>query len=194
MIHEGPQLESLTRRLTETPVDFLAEPCVGGYGIVRVDAVVADLVRELGGQPDPGAMAAFAGTDAARDRNRLAATLLVAWLLADEWFRAAGTTPQAALAALGSVPGELAAGTASRAFVTDPDRREELVRVLLARLDLRPAGETAPQAQDRLTSISASERARFIAAARAAEERARAVRAALARKAAEESADKYTRE
>lgn len=194
MIREGPQLESLTRRLTETPVDFLAEPRVGPHGVVQVDAVVADLIRELGGQPAPETMAGFAGTDVARDRNRLATTLLVAWLLADEWFRAARTTPQAALAALERVPLELAAGIAARAFVADPDRREELVRVLLARLDLRPAGETVPQAQDRLASISGAERARFIAAARAAEERARAVRAALARKAAEESADKYTRE
>ncbi|HEY1052340.1 MAG TPA: hypothetical protein VGE39_21355, partial [Prosthecobacter sp.] len=88
----------------------------------------------------------------------------------------------------------LAAHTSSRSFVTDPDRREEIVRVALARLHLRPAGETAAQAQDRLTSLSASERQRVIAAARAAEERAQAIREALARKAAEESADKYTRE
>ncbi len=182
------------RRLTETPVDFLAEPRIGKHGVVRVDAVVADLVRGLGGRPLPDELTAFAGTDPSRDRNRLSATLLVVWLLADEWFRARETPPQAVLAALDSVPADLAAGAAARAFVTDPDRREELVRVVLGRLDLRPAGETAAQAQDRLTSISAAERARFIAAARAAEERASAIRAALARKAAEESADKYTRE
>jgi hypothetical protein len=194
MIHEGPQLEHLTRRLAETPVDFLAEPRLGKRGLVQVDAVVADLVRSLGGRPRANELAAFAGKDAARDRNRLAATLLVVWLLADEWFRAERTDPRAVMAALGSVPAALAAGAAARAFVTDPDRREELVRVVLARLDLRPAGETAAQAQDRLASISASERARFIAAARAAEERSRAVREALARRAALESADKYTRE
>lgn len=194
MTHEGPQLEQLTRRLTETPVDFLAEPRIGKNGLVQVDAVVADLLRELGGTPQVRELAAFAGFDAKKDRNRLATTLLLVWLLGDDWFRSAQTAPQAVLAVLGSAPAELAAQTAARHFVSDPDRREELVRVLLARLDLRPAGESAAQAQDRLTSISATERERFIAAARAAEERARAIRAALAKKAAEESADKYTRE
>lgn len=194
MTHEGPQLEQLTRRLTETPVDFLAEPRIGKNGLVQVDAVVADLLREFGGTPQVRELAAFAGFDAKKDRNRLATTLLLVWLLGDDWFRSAMTAPQAVLAVLGSAPAELAAQTAARHFVSDPDRREELVRVLLARLDLRPAGESAAQAQDRLTSISATERERFIAAARAAEERARAIRAALAKKAAEESADKYTRE
>jgi hypothetical protein len=89
---------------------------------------------------------------------------------------------------------ELAAQTTSIKFVHDPDRREELARLALARLGYRPAGESVAQAQDRLTSLSSVERARVMGAARAAEERARAVREALARKAAEESADKYTRE
>ena len=194
MTHEGPQLEHLTRRLTETPVDFLAEPRVGRNGVIFVDAVIADLLRVFGGAPQIREMAVFAGLDAKKDRNRLATTLLLAWLLGDEWFRDAKTSAQAVLGVLSTVPAELAAQTASRHFISDPDRREELVRVLLARLNLRPAGETAAQAQDRLSSISATERERFIAAARAAEERARAVRAALAKKAAEESADKYTRE
>jgi hypothetical protein len=88
----------------------------------------------------------------------------------------------------------LGAQVASRKFVTDPDRREELARFSLARLGYRPAGETVPQAQDRMTSLSSAERARVLQASRAAEERARSIREALARKAAEESADKFTRE
>ena len=79
-------------------------------------------------------------------------------------------------------------------FVTDVERREELARFALARLGFRPQTETRAQAEDRLSSLSAAERARVLSAARVAEERARAVREALARKAAEESADKYTRE
>ena len=89
---------------------------------------------------------------------------------------------------------ELAVQVAARKFVTDPDRREELARVALARLGFRPAGETLAQAQDRLTTLNSSERARVMKAARAAEERARQIREALVRKAAEESADKFTRE
>ena len=83
---------------------------------------------------------------------------------------------------------------AARRFVSDPDRREELARVALARLGYRPAGETLAQAQDRLTTLNSAERARVMNASRAAEERARQIREALAKKAAEESADKWTRE
>jgi hypothetical protein len=194
MNREGPQLESLTRRLTETPTEFLAEPCVGKTGAVHVDAVVADLVRSMGGTPSGQKLAAFTGQDARRDRNRLSTALLLSWLMADEWFQREKLKPDAVLAMLLEVSGELAGQTASGSFITNPDRREEIVRVALARLNYRPAGETLAQAQDRLTSLSASERQRVIAAARQAEERARAIREALRRKAAEESADKYTRE
>ena len=87
-----------------------------------------------------------------------------------------------------------AAQVAARKFVSDPDRREELARFALARLGFRPAGETLAQAQDRLTTLNSAERARVLRAARAAEERSRQIREALTRKAAEESADKWTRE
>jgi hypothetical protein len=90
--------------------------------------------------------------------------------------------------------GELAIQCAARKFVADPDRREELARLALARLGFRPAGETLAQAQDRLTTLNSTERARVMKASRAAEERARQIREALVRKAAEESADKFSRE
>src|SRR5207247_7353673 len=89
---------------------------------------------------------------------------------------------------------ELAPQVAARKFVTDPDRREELVRVALARLGFRPAGETLAQAQDRLTTLNSAERARVMKAAQAGDQRARQIREALARKAAQESGDKWTRE
>ena len=89
---------------------------------------------------------------------------------------------------------ELAAATPALKFVNDADRREELARVVLACLNYRPAGETVAQATDRLSSLSMTERRRLLEASRAAERRARAIREALAKKAAEESADKWTRE
>lgn len=76
----------------------------------------------------------------------------------------------------------------------DEDQREELIRLTLNGLRLKPQGETDHQAHDRLLSVSSSERARVIAAARAADERATAIRHALAEKRAHEAADKYTRE
>jgi hypothetical protein len=69
-----------------------------------------------------------------------------------------------------------------------------LARTLIAALGLVPAGESEAQALDRLSAVSVVERRRLLRASQEAEERARAVREALIRKAAEESADKYTRE
>jgi hypothetical protein len=76
-------------------------------------------------------------------------------------------------------------------FVSDPDRREELVRFCLAQLELRPLGETQSQAADRLTTLDSAERHRVLRATAAAERRAREVREAMARKQAQESASRY---
>jgi len=193
MNHEGPPLETLLHRLAETPGEFLAAPRVSGRGDVQVDAVVADLVRSFGQALDPALLVPFHAAST-KDRNRLSVALLISWLLSDDWFRAHGTVSGSLLSVIAEAAAELAPATAADVFTRDPDRREEMARLTLARLDFRPAGETIAQAQDRLKSISAAERARVIKAARAAEERARSIREALARKAAEESADKYTRE
>lgn len=194
MDREGPPLESLLHRITETPADFLLEPRIGNAGQVQVEAVAGDLLRLLGGSPSTDALSRLSGSDAARDRNRLAVTLVLCWLLADDWFRSAGLDESAVLALLGAGAAELAAHTPAKKLIDDPERREELARFALARVGHRPAGETVHQAQDRLTGLSAAERTRVLKAARAAEERARAIREALARKAAEESADKWSRE
>ena len=194
MDHEGPVLESLTHRLAEPPEDFLAEPRIGRSGTVQVAAVVADLLSLLDATAEQLPLGQFAGSDARTDRNRLAVTLLLCWLLADDWFRQAKPGTRQVLRLLEKESAELASQGAAKRFVTDPDRREELARVALARLGYRPAGETLAQAQDRLTTLSSAERARVMQASRAAEERARKIREALAKKAAEESADKWTRE
>jgi hypothetical protein len=194
MDREGPALETLTRRLAEAPDDFLAEPRVGGAGRVHVAAVVGDLVRMLGGDALAADLRDFTGSTDARDRNRLGVVMMLCWLLADEWFQQARPGVTEVLRVLREGAADLATGAPAPKFQSDPDRREEIARFALALLGYRPAGETPAQAQDRLTSLSSAERARVLKAARAAEERARAIREALARKAAEESADKWTRE
>ena len=194
MQREGPPLELLVRRLTETPEDFLAEPKVGALGVIEVRAVVGDLLRQCGHVPNPAALQGFAGLDARRDRNRLAVTLIVAWFLAEEWFQRARFSAEDLVRVLHDDAAEIAPLVAAKKFVSDPDRREELARLILARLGCRPAGESAAQAQDRLTTLSSVERARVLKVSQAAAKRAREIREALARKAAEESADKWTRE
>ena len=194
MNKEGPPLESLTRRIAETPAEFLLAPRIGSAGDVHTPAVVHDTLMLYAISIPLPDLAVFAGRDPKTDRARLSMTLLACWALADEGLRAASPDLAEVMVLLRDDASELAAhGTAER-IVADPDRREELARLTLARLGLRPAGETLAQAQDRLTTLSSAERARLLKASRQAEERARSIRVALARKAAEEAADKWTRE
>src|SRR5215472_10886586 len=81
MEREGPILESLTRRLAETPEEFLSEPRIGLSGRVHVAAVVYDLTQNLNVPFEPVELSRFAGSDARLDRNRLAIALLFCWLL-----------------------------------------------------------------------------------------------------------------
>jgi len=190
----GPSLEILIRRLVDIPPDFLDEPKIGNQGQVVVAALVNDLLRWFGARPSDLILARFRSSNTGIDRNRLALVMIVVWLLADEWFIAAGIPQHLLVKLLDETPADLASTTPAHKFVTDPDRREELARTVLARLNFRPKDETLAQATDRLSSISGSERKRLLEASRAAEHRARAIREALAKKAAEESADKWTRE
>jgi len=197
MLQEGPYLETLTRRLAETPPDFLTEPKIGPAGMVHVDAVLADIVRELGGGSLPEDVARLLNPPAkeAKERRKfLRLALLVGWLLADPWFRGKPFAQLALDFLRGADLQQLAQMLDAPKLIADAERREELARLVLKALNLRPAGENEAQAQDRLMTINSSERQRVIAAARAAEERARQIREEMARKAAEEAADKWSRE
>jgi hypothetical protein len=189
---EGPAFERLNRRLSECPAEFLAEPRIGRRGLIHVDAVVADLLRDLGGEPRLIDIRPFRSDDS-KDANRLSAILVACWLLHDDAF-IGGRFHEAVFNFLVTDIPELAQVVPARQLVNDADRREELIRLALKSLRLRPARETPAQAQDRLTTVSTVERRRVVAAARAAEERARAIREAMAKKAAEEAAARYMRE
>jgi hypothetical protein len=196
MRDEGPELEALTRRLAECPADILAEPRTGGGGVVHVDAVVSDLLLALGGEPldEEGAAPFRVGRPDRGVRNRLRLVLVAAWLLHDPWFAARGRFAGAARPFLVSGLDALATLVDAPQCVNDPDRREELARRALAALGLRPAGETAAQAQDRLTTLDSVERKQVIATARSVQEHARKIWEALRKKAAEEAAAKVSRE
>ncbi len=194
MNEEGPLLESLTRRLTECPTEFLTEPrSTDGVGVIHVGAVVSDLLRALGGAPLQKAQAAVlehASRDVKASANRLRLILIASWLLHDEWFRH-NHKWQGVAGLLEKGLNEVAALVEAQNFVTDADRREELARLSLSGLGLRPAGETVAQARDRLSTLDSVERARVIREAQAAEERARQIREAMAQKAAQEAPPTY---
>ena len=191
---EGPLLESLTRRLAECPADFLAEPRIGKNGVVPVAAIVSDVILQLGNPLTPQQLAVFQQNDAKKYRNWFSTVLIASWLLSDAWFRGKRELANSAYQFLSQTLSEIAAYTTAPKFVSDPDRREEMVRMCLKDLGLRPAGESEAQAQDRLTTLSAVERQRVIRASQEAEARARAIREAMAKKAAEEAAAKASRE
>jgi hypothetical protein len=194
MIVSGPPLEVLLRRLSETPQEFLEEPAIGTSGRIVVSALVNDLVGKFGAVADAKTLKPFMTDRRRSDRNRLALVMISVWVLHDDSFSRDNMVDIDFLEVLEDLPRELAKTAVAHSFVDDPDRREELVRSLLARLNLRPQGETKKQSNDRLTAISSIERDRLLSASRLAEKRAREVREALARKAAEESADKWSRE
>jgi hypothetical protein len=187
----GPAIEHLTRRLTACPPVFL-DP--GGFDM---RAVAADLLRDLAGDP-----LLRIATDAIvvpplpphpKPQNRRNVVAVALWLLHDPAFHGLGYVRAATeLLAHGLDP--LAEVVEAPLFVSDPDRREELVRVVLQALSLQPEGETAEQASDRLTTLDSAERVRVIRDTQIAEERARRVQEALRKKAEEEAAAKAMRE
>jgi hypothetical protein len=184
---EGPVLETLTRRLAECPEEFLLPPRIGDSGVISVAAIAADHLRAMG-------VAIPEGLRDLRSAPYQSLAAITCWLLHDDWFLSRpGLAPQMqrlvndGLRSLAEIvkPGE---------FVTDPDRREELARLCLAQLGLRPQGESVAQAKDRMTALDSVERVRVLHDTREAEARAQEVRKMMAKRAAEEAAAKATRE
>lgn len=194
MSDEGPSVDRLIHRLAQTPGEFTAEPLIGRRGSVRVDAVVNDLVSDLGGNlMSDLALKKYRRTGGG-SRNRARLILVAAWLLHDEWFREKKIFADKAEAWLGEGFDELSRLVAADLFVTDADRREELARLALFSLGLIPEGETKAQAADRLNSLGSVQRNRVIEEIREKERRAEALRKKMAEKRARESAAKANRE
>jgi len=190
----GPAIERLTRRLAETPGDFLESPIpAAGKKTVNVAAVVSDLLVDLGGDAlDPPEAQKILGINQARQQT---ATLIACWLLHDEWFRDAQCFAESVRRLItGRELDPLARIVESRLFVTDPDRREELARTCLEHLGLRPEGESKTMARDRLTTLSTIERERVIRETKEAQERMKRIQEEMRRKKAQEAAPAWGRE
>ena len=191
MTTDGPALDLLTRRLAELPADFLAPVWREDPQGVHVEAVINDLLQEWGGPPETSSSLAPWQPSAPGARRRLA--LVTCWLLAPPGLVRAAPARDAARRLLSRGLDELAALVPPERFVDDPDRREELVRLVLAGLGLRPKGETEAIAADRLKALSSVERARVLRETQKQVEHARRVREELAKKkrAEAEAASRY---
>lgn len=195
MNQPGPELELLTHHLAECPPEFLLEPRHGDSGNIDVPAIVGDHFRRLlGGELTDEARECVEAVRALFSDDQRAVAIVV-WLLHDPWFlerpQFAGEVCRLLVSAN---LGRLAGLVPPEKLVGDPDRREELVRVCLSALGLRPFGETIAQATDRLTTLDSIERDRVVRKTRAAEERARKIREQMAKKAAQEAAARYSPE
>lgn len=195
---EGPTLEYLTARLADCPPDFLLSPYVGkpeGWGTepqVVTSAVFADLLLDLGGRPLGDAELAPVSMET--DTERLKIILIGCWLFHDSGFRSARRYAPAVYATILRIGKLLAHHVETGSLVTDPERREEFVRLCLRGLGLRPLGETEAHAEDRLRAVSTLERERVVAETRKKLEKARELAEALRKKEAEEAAARAYRE
>lgn len=187
MFEAGPQLEPLLHRLAECPADFLLPPRE-----IDVAALICDHFRALG-LPIPDAARRRLLVAAQPGAQALISTVL--WLLRDEWFLARPDLAEPTLRFLQSdLLRRLAKLVRAEEVINDPDRREELVRLCLKEIGLKPAEESDAQATDRLATLDSVERDRVIRETRSAEARAREVREAMARKRAQEAAARYSPE
>lgn len=174
-------LSRLTRRLAETPADFLSPE-------TSVPAVVSDLLIATGG---PGLDERSAMPFESSEQNWLKIVLISCWLLADDELMAPADAKQV-YHLLTEVLLPLADLVDAPKFVSDPDRREELARLAIRTLNLLPDGETKAQAADRLATVDTVRRYEVLQAAKAAEERAEAVRKAMEEQRAKEAAARYS--
>jgi hypothetical protein len=190
MREEGPELTGLLRRLSECPPDFWEEMTDDDTG-PQVVAIVSDHLRAVSPDFPPELMPTMSGLRRS-PANRRAVAAVTAWLLHDAWFlQRPDLVESMQRLFLGDVLERLSRLVTVRHLVQDPDRREELVRICLRELGLRPAGESELQATDRLHSLDSAERNRVLRETAQAERRAREVRQAMARAAAQDAASRY---
>jgi hypothetical protein len=192
---DAPTLAELERWMLEMPVAFAAEPEGFAGGQVRVRAVMADLFTTLFDGYDEEILVLFQpADDGARERNRLRLVLATAHLLWHPRLRRHRRGLGKLRALYSRELPALAAVAKAEELPANEQLREELIRRILRALDLRPAGESAAEAEDRLQQVDSVERHRLLKEAAEREKRARKVREAMARKAAEEAAAKVSRE
>ncbi|EUA04658.1 hypothetical protein I547_1187 [Mycobacterium kansasii 824] len=128
-----PSVATLVHRLAGCPDDFLAPPLIGDRGVVAVAAVLGDTLASLGAAlPDDWLAVLTPGQTDAATENWLRACLVSCWLASDESARSL-LSGAAFLGLLGEELWAMAALVRAELLVRDPDRREELARLVFRR-------------------------------------------------------------
>jgi hypothetical protein len=193
---DGPLLEALTHRLAECPAEFLLEPkSAATPDGIDVAAIVGDHFRATGGwMPEALDLGGFRNPTSATAVNYLRLIAITMWLLRDDYFLSRPQLAKAVWSMLSSALRDLAEVVRGEEVVRDPDRREELTRIVLNALGLRPRGESEQQAADRLNTLDSAERLKVVRQTRNAEARARRIRERMAAEAAKAAAARYSPE
>ena len=176
-----PPLAELLRWVADMPAAF--------RGKAHVPAVISDLLETQTGEPAGAPLLAILREMEPKHRRWVLAGAHLLW---HPCFRGA---PRAGLQRLLVHDLEALSAVANvDSLFEDEERREEIVRLALRTLRARLPEETSNDAEDRFRQVDSVERTRVLRAAAEHEKRARAVREAMARKAAEEAAAKVARE
>jgi hypothetical protein len=193
---DGPLLEALTHRLAECPAEFLVEPRTAATPDgIDVAAIVGDHFRATGGRtPQALELGRFRNPTSAAAVRHLRLISITMWLVHDDYFLSRPQLAEAIWSMLSSELADLAEVVRAEEVVRDPDRREELVRIVLKALGLRPRGESEQQATDRLNTLDSAERLKVVRQTRDAEARARRIRERMAAEAAKAAAARYSPE
>jgi hypothetical protein len=196
----GPSITYLTERLLKTPEIFCQPPVMKTssgktVGKTSVIAVVSDLIYDMTG--------IFPGTDDLRDFeliyeknnvNLLSIILIACHLFHDVWFLKHPEIAKNMVTFLKHGLTELSKIVNFKDFITDDERREELVRLCLHHSGVIPEGENKNTAFDRLTTLDSIERMKVIEETKKSYKRIMEIRQAIAEKEAIEAASKMTRE
>lgn len=173
----GPEVAALTRRLAETPRRHLGDPMAVALPEVVSDLLGTPLHGAGAGRYLPGGWTRGGGPPYEAGEVRWRRSVLIAcWLLADESLRAVDGFAAAVRRWFEKDLFTLSLFVDPLSFVSDADRREELVRVVLRVLGVTPAGEDTETAAARLFAVDSLERAKAVIAAKAEEEHARGMR------------------
>ena len=148
----------------------------------------------MGSPPTNEMLTKFRKSSASFTTNHTSLIAIAIWLLHEEWFLKRRDLAPPMWKLLTEQLTSLAEVVKATDAVKDPDRREELVRVCLAKLELRPKGETVARAMDRLTTLDTAERNRVVRQTREAELRAKLIREKMAADEAKAAAARYSPE